>query len=79
LIPIGKRIYSTSLTKKTISFVLLNRVYRIVIVSNYIKPIYRVSSYAVILAALEGYIKGKGYYTKSLGNLMMSEDPTNSS
>lgn len=62
-IPAGKRIYSTSPTKKTISPTLLNRVHRRVIVSDYGKPIYRANSCAAMLAALEGCIKGKRYYS----------------
>lgn len=64
-IPAGKRTCSTSPTKKTIGPVLLNRVHRRVIVSDYGKPIYRASSRAAMLRALEGCIKGKGYCSRS--------------
>ncbi|KAJ9609297.1 hypothetical protein H2204_015572, partial [Knufia peltigerae] len=56
-IPPGKRTCSTSPTKKTISLTLLNRVHRRVIVSDYGKPIYQASSCAIMLAALEGWVK----------------------
>ncbi|OAP55710.1 hypothetical protein AYL99_09862 [Fonsecaea erecta] len=86
-IPAGKRTCSTSPTKKIISPTSLNRIHRRVIVSDYGKPIYRASSWAAMLAALEGCIKGyKALYQAgilhrdiSVGNLMMNEDPTNPS
>ncbi|KAK5212208.1 hypothetical protein LTR41_002450 [Exophiala xenobiotica] len=57
-IPSGKRTCSSSPTKKPSPSALLNRVHRRVIISDYGKPIYRASSRAAMLAALEGCIEG---------------------
>ena len=58
-IPSGKRTCSSSPTKKPSPSALLNRVHRRVIISDYGKPIYRASSRAAMLAALEGCVEGK--------------------
>ncbi|MCJ1285804.1 hypothetical protein MMC26_005145 [Xylographa opegraphella] len=86
-IPPRKRTISISPTKKTIRPAFLNRVHRRVIVSDYGKPIYRASSRAAMLGALEGCIKGyqslhqTGILQRdiSIGNLMMNEDLVNPS
>lgn len=57
-LPTGKRPCSSSPTKKTMSPALLNRVHRRVVVQDCGKPIYRASSRAGMLAALEGRIEG---------------------
>jgi len=57
-LPTGKRPCSSSPTKKTMSPALLNRVHRRVVAQDCGKPIYRASSRAGMLAALEGCIEG---------------------
>lgn len=84
-LPPGKRPCSTSPTKRPI---IQNRVHRRVITSDYGKPLYKASSRAAILAALEGGIEGyESSYTQagiiqcdiSIGNLMMNEEDNNPS
>jgi len=84
-LPPGKRPCSTSPTKRPIK---QNRVHRRVITSDYGKPLYKASSRAAMLAALEGCIKGyESSYMRagiiqcdvSTGNLMMNEEDDNPS
>jgi Fungal protein kinase len=64
-LPPSKRSCSTSLTK-TGSNALPNRVHQRVILRDYGKPIYKASSRASLLAALEGCIEGhESLYTKA--------------
>ncbi|KAF4630730.1 hypothetical protein G7Y89_g7406 [Cudoniella acicularis] len=82
----GKRSCSTSLTKAG-SNALPNRVHRRVILRDYGKPIYKASSRAALLAALEGCIKGHESLRKAgflyrdilINNLMMNKDEENPS
>jgi len=81
-LPPSKRPCSISPTKAS-SDVLLNRVYRCVILSNYRIPIYEASSREALLTALADYIKGYKslqqkagllYQDISIGNLMVGKD-----
>lgn len=81
----SKRSYSASLSKA--GDMLSNRVHRRVILSDYGKPIYKASSRAALLAALEGSIKGHeslhhaGFLHRdiSVNNIMINEDKDNPS
>jgi hypothetical protein len=85
-LPPSKRSCSTSPTKAG-SNALPNRVHRRVILRDYGKPIYRASSRAALLTALEGCIEGHESLRKagflhrdiSINNLMMNEDEENPS
>lgn len=82
-LPPSKRSCSTSQTKA--AAVQLNRVHRRVIVKDYGKAIYKASSRAALLTALEGCIEGHESLLKggilhrdiSINNLMINEDREN--
>ena len=84
-LPPNKRPCSSSPMKHPI---VLNRVHRRVITSDYGKTLYKASSRAAILAALEGGISGyESLYTQagilhrdiSIGNILMNEEEKNPS
>lgn len=85
-LPPSKRSCSASPTKAGNS-VLPNRVHRRVILRDYGKPIYKASSRAALLAALEGCIEGHESLRKagflhrdiSINNFMINEDKGNPS
>jgi serine/threonine protein kinase len=85
-LPPSKRSCSASPTKAN-SNTLPNRVHRRVILRDYGKPIYKASSRAGLLAALEGCIEGHESLRKagllhrdiSINNLMINEDDDNPS
>ena len=87
-LPISKRTCSSSPVKGGNSLIPENRVHRRVIVRDYGKAIYKASSRAGMLAALEGCIEGyESLHTQagmlqrdiSIGNVMMNEDKGNPS
>jgi hypothetical protein len=59
LLPSNKRICSSSLYKQGVSLDKFNRVYRRVILRDYGKNIYKISSRVAIFGVLEGIITGK--------------------
>ncbi|KAK7421733.1 hypothetical protein QQZ08_009821 [Neonectria magnoliae] len=85
-LPPSKRSCSASSTKVSTE-VLANRVHRRVVLCDYGKPIYKASSRAALLAALEGCIIGHESLRKagllhrdiSINNLMINEDDDNPS
>ncbi|KAK0718106.1 hypothetical protein B0T26DRAFT_741181 [Lasiosphaeria miniovina] len=85
-LPPSKR-SGSAFTIKAGSDLLLNRIHRRVILRDYGKPIYKASSRAALLTALEGCIKGhESLYMASLlhrdisiNNLMINEDENNPS
>ncbi|KAL7926153.1 hypothetical protein ACQKWADRAFT_281902 [Trichoderma austrokoningii] len=85
-LPPNKRRNSAS-PSKTTSNVIRNRIHRRVILSDYGTPIYKASSRAALLSALEGCIKGHESLYKagflhrdiSINNLMINEDNDNPS
>ena len=87
-LPPSKRTCSSSPIKGTRRPAIQNRVHRRVIVRDYGKAIYKASSRAAMLAALEGCITGyESSHTQagmlqrdvSIGNLMMNEEDDNPS
>uniref|UniRef100_A0A1Y1KX93 Fungal-type protein kinase domain-containing protein n=1 Tax=Photinus pyralis TaxID=7054 RepID=A0A1Y1KX93_PHOPY len=85
-LPPSKRSYSASPTKPNLD-VLSNRIHRRVILRDYGMPIYKASSRAALLDALEGCIEGHESLRKagflhrdiSINNLMVNEDKVNPS
>ncbi|KID85972.1 serine/threonine-protein kinase Sgk2 [Metarhizium guizhouense ARSEF 977] len=85
-LPPSKRSYSASPTKPTLD-VLSNRIHRRVILRDYGEPIYKASSRAALLDALEGCIEGHESLRKagflhrdiSINNLRVNEDKANPS
>ncbi|KAH0550889.1 hypothetical protein GP486_007747 [Trichoglossum hirsutum] len=84
--PASKRQCTGSSTKSKSPSALWNRVHRRVIIRDYGKPLYKASTRAALLAALEGCIDGyeslhhdAGLLQRdiSIGNLMMNEDGAN--
>ena len=66
LLPPSKCMYLDSLPKGKRRLTTLNRVHRYIITRDYRKPLYKVSSQAIILTTLEGGIKGyKSLYTQA--------------
>lgn len=87
-LPPSKRTCSSSLAKDRGNLAEWNRVHRRVIVRDYGKAVYKASSRAAMLAALEGCIEGyESLHTRagmlqcdiSIGNLMMNEEDDNPS
>ncbi|KAK9446145.1 serine/threonine-protein kinase Sgk2 [Metarhizium brunneum] len=85
-LPPSKRSYSASPTKPSLD-VLSNRIHRRVILRDYGEPIYKASSRAALLDALEGCIEGHESLRKagflhrdiSVNNLRVNEDKANPS
>ncbi|KAJ6102052.1 hypothetical protein N7486_004479 [Penicillium sp. IBT 16267x] len=85
-LPPNKRSCSASPTKTSIN-PLPNRVHRRIVLRDYGKPIYKASTRAALLAALEGYITGHQSLQRagilhrdiSVNNLMINEDKENPS
>ncbi|KAF5131576.1 hypothetical protein E5D57_007931 [Metarhizium anisopliae] len=85
-LPPSKRSYSASPTKPSLD-VLSNRIHRRVILRDYGEPIYKASSRAALLDALEGCIEGHESLRKagflhrdiSINNLRVNEDKANPS